>query len=163
MSVLNRIRPSMKRLWRARFSSSAISFVLAAGLVASWPGMGISAAGEAPGCLVVQHFYFVKEGKEAEALATRIKGNEVRAALGLSVSRLLEVQSSASGHPSAGGMKPGNASYLMSETVFKDQAEADKANEILAGSEDYIAVRAHMGSLLDHFEVAVRKLVGGGC
>ncbi len=123
---------------------------------------GASAAGTS-GCLVVQHYYFAKDGMADEVLATRIRGNEVRAALGLATSRLLVLEKSSSGHPAAGPLGPGDASYLMSETVFADEAEAAAADAALVASPDYLAVRGRMASLIDHFELAVRRLVGGDC
>lgn len=133
-------------------------------LLAFLAGQGASAsASNTSGCHVVQHYYFAKAGMEDEVLATRIRGNEVRAALGLATSRLLVIKSSFSGHPADGPLKPGNASYLMSETVFANQEEAAKADEMLVASEDYLAVRTKMAALIDHFELAVRRLVGNGC
>lgn len=118
---------------------------------------------EAGGCLVVQHYYFPKDGMADEVLATRIRGNEVRAALGLATSRLLVLEKSSSGHPAAGPLGPGDASYLMSETVFADEAQAAAADAALAASKDYLAVRGRMATLIDHFELAVRKLADDRC
>ncbi len=120
-------------------------------------------AGAAPGCLVVQHYYFAKAGMEEEVLATRIRGNEVRAALGLATSRLMVIERSSSGHPAAGPLGPGDASYLMSETVFADEAEAAAADAALVASPDYLAVRGRMATLIDHFELAVRRLASADC
>ncbi len=131
----------------------------------SLAGLGAWAAEDAAGpeCFVVQHYYFPLEGKEDETLATRIRGNEVRAALGLATSRLMVVESSARGHPAKGPMEPGDASYLMSETVFTDAAAAKHADEVLAASADYLAVRQSMAPLLAHFELATRTVIGGDC
>ncbi len=131
----------------------------------SFAGLGAYAAEDAsaPACFVVQHYYFPLEGKEDEALETRIRGNEVRAALGLATSRLMVVKSSARGHPAKGPMEPGDASYLMSETVFTDAAAAKHADEVLAASQDYLAVRQSMAPLLAHFELATRTVIGGDC
>ena len=135
---------------------------LASSLLMLFAGQAAGAE-DAAGCLVVQHYYFAKDGMEDQVLATRIRGNEVRAALGLATSRLLVIKRSSSGHPAAGPLGPGNASYLMSETVFADEAEAAAADEALVASEDYLAVRGRMATLIDHFELAVRRLVGQGC
>lgn len=135
---------------------------LASSLLMLFAGQAAEAENNA-GCLVVQHYYFAKAGMEDEVLATRIRGNEVRAALGLATSRLLVIKRSSSGHPAAGPLGPGNASYLMSETVFADEAEAAAADEALVQSKDYLAVRGRMATLIDHFELAVRRLVGQGC
>ena len=51
----------------------------------------------------------------------------------------------------------------MSETVFADEAEAAAADETLVQSEDYLAVRGRMATLIDHFELAVREVAGDGC
>ncbi len=136
--------------------------VVLASLFVFLAGQGASASNTS-GCYVVQHYYFAKDGMEDKVLATRIRGNEVRAALGLATSRLLVIERSSSGHPAAGPLGPGNASYLMSETVFADEAEAAAADEALVQSEDYLAVRGRMATLIDHFELAVRRLVGQGC
>lgn len=114
-------------------------------------------------CVVVQHYYFATPGKEQEVISTRIEGNRVRAALGLPTSRLLVIESSSSGHPAKGGLKPGDASYLMSETVFKNEAEKAHSEAMLTESEDYISVRKRMGSLIDHFEASVRRSLDGKC
>jgi len=119
--------------------------------------------GDSDSCVVVLHYYFATPGKEKEVISTRIEGNRVRATLGLPISRLLVLESSSSGHPSKGGLKPGNASYLMSETVFRNDAEKAHSEEMLLGSEDYLAVRKRMGSLLDHFEASVRRSLDGKC
>ena len=144
----------------SRLSIAGIILLAALGV----PFAGLAANAEnAGGCLVVQHYYFARDGMEDEVLATRVRGNEVRAALGLATSRLLVIRNSSSGHPAAGPLKPGNASYLMSETVFADEAEAAAADEALVASEDYLAVRGKMAGLIDHFELAVRELAGEGC
>ena len=139
------------------------TFIAVSVAAASVAGLGAYAAAGAPACFVVQHYYFPLEGKEDEALATRIKGNEVRAALGLATSRLMVVKSSAQGHPAKGPMEPGDASYLMSETVVADAAAARHAAETLAASQDYLAVRQSMAPLLRHFELATRAVIGGDC
>lgn len=114
-------------------------------------------------CIVVQHYYFPLEGKEDEVLAVRIRGNEVRAALGLDTSRLLVVKSSAAGHPAKGPMGPGDASFLMSESEFENEAAAEHADEVLLASKDYLAVRGAMAPLLRHFELAKRAVAEGEC
>lgn len=126
-------------------------------------GPGAHAAEGAPGCFVVQHYYFPLPGREDAVLATRLRGNEVRAALGLATSRLMVVKSSARGHPAKGPMKPGDASYLMSETSFADEAAARQADETLAASADYLAVRQKMAPLLAHFELATRAVISDEC
>ena len=136
--------------------------ILLAALLAPLAGHAAEAENNA-GCLIVQHYYFARDGMEDQVLATRIRGNEVRAALGLATSRLLVIKRSSSGHPAAGPLGPGNASYLMSETVFADEAEAAAADETLVQSEDYLAVRGRMATLIDHFELAVREVAGDGC
>lgn len=143
---------------RANFAKVA----LAASLLALFAGQGASFA-DTGGCLVVQHYYFARDGMEDQVLETRIRGNEVRAALGLATSRLLVIKRSSSGHPAAGPLGPGNASYLMSETVFADEAEMLAADEALVQSEDYLAVRGKMAGLIDHFELAVRRLAAEEC
>lgn len=139
------------------------TFIAVSVAAASLAGLGAMAAEGGHGCFVVQHYYFPLEGKEAEALETRIRGNEVRLALGLATSRLMVVKSSAQGHPAKGPMQPGDASYLMSETTFADQAAAKHADEVLAASADYLAVRQSMAPLLRHFELATRAVIGGDC
>ncbi len=139
------------------------TFIAVSVAAATLAGLGAMAAAGAPACFVVQHYYFPLEGKEGEALETRIRGNEVRAALGLATSRLMVVESSAQGHPAKGPMEPGDASYLMSETVFTDAAAAKHADEVLAASRDYLAVRQSMAPLLAHFELATRTVIGGDC
>ncbi len=114
-------------------------------------------------CVVEQNFYFPHPGKEAEALAVRRKGSEVRRKLGLPVGRIFVLGASASGHPASGRSGPGHSSHLMSEIVFASEEEARAAHEALLASPDYLAVRAEMGKLLERFEAATWRLADGRC
>lgn len=122
-----------------------------------------AAADEPAACFVEQNFYYPKEGMAEQALAVRIKGEEVREQLGLPVGRLMVVEKATSGHPSSGNVVPLGMSYITSLTEYANEGEAASAQQALAASEAYLAVRNEMGSLLRHFETATWRPVRGGC
>ena len=121
------------------------------------------AASDADECVIIQHYYFPIKGKEAQALALRKRSAELRRRLGLPTGRILELRSSVSGHPAKGPLGPGNASFIMSEVEFANQAAVDHYNQTLLASPDYIAIRGQMAKLLRHFEMAVRTPADGAC
>lgn len=124
---------------------------------------GSAAANDTAACFVEQNFYYPKEGMAEKALAVRIKGEEVREKLGLPVGRLMIVEKATSGHPSSGKVVPLDMSYITSLTGYANEGEAASAKQALAASDEYLAIRNEMGSLLRHFETATWRPVWGDC
>lgn len=144
-----------------------ITFVLLGVMWIALPGATASgqepSSDDADSCIILQHFYHITPGKEDEAMAVRIETNRLRAELGLPTGRILKLISASEGHPAKGGMRPGTASVLMSETPFENRAAFERSNAKLAGSPAYIELRARMGGLLEHFEAVERTPIWGGC
>lgn len=124
---------------------------------------GAAAADEPAACFVEQNFYYPREGMAEQALAVRVKGEEVREKLGLPVGRLMVVEKATSGHPSSGKVVPLDMSYITSLTEYASEGESASARQALAASEEYLAIRSEMGGLLRHFETATWRPVRGGC
>ncbi len=133
-------------------------YLIAAGLavfaVLAGPGQAGARAGVGAGqCLIQQNFYYPRAGNEEEALATRLKANEIRVRLGVPTGRVLRVAQPGTGI----------AFYLTSQVEYENQAAADKYNAILEGSAEFVAVRAHMRPLLEKFETVIWSPEWGGC
>lgn len=125
---------------------------------------GVPAASDEPAsCFVEQNFYYPSDGMAEQALAVRIKGEDVREKLGLPTGRVMIVEKATSGHPSSGKVEPLDMSYITSLTEYASEAEAASAKQALAASEEYVAIRSEMGRLLRHFETATWRPVRGGC
>lgn len=140
-----------------------VRMMIAATAVLGLAASAAAAADEPAACFVEQNFYYPKEGMAEQALAVRIKGEEVREQLGLPVGRLMVVEKATSGHPSSGQAVPLDMSYITSLTEYANEGEAASAQQTLAGSEEYLAIRSEMGGLLRHFETAKWRPVRGGC
>lgn len=114
-------------------------------------------------CFIVQHFYYPKEGKEAEALATRMRGADIRVRLGLPTGRIFRVESAVSGHPSQGAPAPFESAALTSITEYADEASWRASREQLSGDAEYREVLRANGELLRHFEQIAWRPARGGC
>lgn len=150
-----------------RSTGLTLGFALTAALaVAALREMPLQAAQGSPAagdCRIVQNFYFPQEGKEQEALATRIKANQVRAKLGLPTGRILWARDRASRNPATREVGPGKTSYLTSVTEFASQADLDRTNKALGDSQEFKTVFGHMASLLTHFETVTWTPAWGEC
>lgn len=137
--------------------------MIAATVVLGLAGGTPAVADEPATCFVEQNFYYPKDGMAEQALAVRIKGEEVREQLGLPVGRLMVVEKATSGHPSSGKVVPLDMSYITSLTEYASEGEAASAQQALGSSEEYLAIRSEMGGLLRHFETATWRPVRGDC
>lgn len=115
------------------------------------------------GCFIVQHFYHPKAGMEEEALATRLRGADIRARLGLPTGRILRVESAVSGHPSNGPPEPFESAFLTSITEYADEAAFQASRARLSNDPEYREVLRANGELLRHFEQIAWRSVRGGC
>ncbi|CAN5815095.1 hypothetical protein BH23CHL2_BH23CHL2_34720 [soil metagenome] len=92
--------------------------------------------------IVVQNRYFIKTGREDDGLATRRRASRVRADQGRPTGRIMTSE----------GPQEGDAPTSVWECEYVDlearQADLDWAS----ASEEFTAVRRHMGTLLDKFE-----------
>ena len=131
---------------------TSIPLMVAAGLAvfAVLAGPGQAGAGDTQ-CVIQQNFYYPRAGNGEEALATRLKANEIRVRLGVPTGRVLRVA------------QPGTGFYLTSQVEYENQAAADKYNGILEGSAEFVAVRAHMRPLLEKFETVIWSPEWGEC
>lgn len=99
--------------------------------------------------IVVQNRYFIKSGREEEALATRRRASQVRADEGRPIGRIMVSE----------GPQEGDVPTFVWECEYADldarQADLDWAS----GSAAFTAVRQHMGTLLDRFERLTFRVV----
>lgn len=136
-----------------KFAAGLAVFAALAG-----PGHFAAAEDGASQCVIQQNFYYPRAGNEEEALATRLKANQIRVALGVPAGRVLRAA-----QPGAENNGPGGAFYLTSQVEFENRAAADRYAEILAGSAEFAAVRGHMQTLLEKFETVTWSPEWGGC
>lgn len=91
--------------------------------------------------IIVQNRYFIRAGHEAAGLATRRAASAVRATAGRPTGRILLPAEP----PTDGLTFIWECEYADLDTRNADAAWADSSPE-------FAAVRAHMGTLLEHFE-----------
>jgi len=124
---------------------------------------GTATAAKPATCLVEQNFYYPKDGMAEQALAVRIRAEEIREKLGLTAGRVLVVEKATSRQPSSGKVAPLDMSYITSLTEYASEQASLAARQQLQQSEEYLAIRKEMNQLLRHFETATWRPVRGGC
>ncbi|HXV63355.1 MAG TPA: hypothetical protein VEK15_21830 [Vicinamibacteria bacterium] len=104
------------------------------------------AASSAPR-VVVLNLYYAKQGSEEDVLETRLEASRVRGRLGLPRGRILRrIQG------------PDSLPDVIWECEFEDVTGHDRDMDARAASQDFEAVRARMGTLLERFERSLWEL-----
>ena len=99
--------------------------------------------------VVVHNRYFITPGLEAEGLATRQRASQVRSAENRPAGRILLPT----------GQQEGDTPTFIWECEYPDLATRQADLEWAAASADFAAVRAHMATLLEHFERLTFRVV----
>lgn len=99
--------------------------------------------------IVVQNRYFITSGREDEGLATRLRASQVRADEGRPTGRIMVSE----------GPQEGEAPTFVWECEYADQETRQADLDWASASEEFTAVRRHMGTLLDKFERLTFRVV----